>query len=48
MGNHDNREFSSEGAQRFEQVCFRSDIKRAGRFVQDKHGRPVIKSPGKA
>jgi hypothetical protein len=26
MGNHENREFSGKGAQRFEQFYFRSDI----------------------
>src|SRR5437879_5921297 len=48
MGNHDNREFSGKGAQRFEQFCFRSDIERASRFVEENQRRPMIKSPGKA
>ena len=46
MGNHDNREFSGKGAQRFEQFCFRSDIERASRFEENQ--KADDKEPGKA
>jgi len=43
MSRHDDCEFTGQTVQGLDQLCFGGGIQRAGRFVQEKEGRPVIK-----